>query len=88
MYYIGNERLTIMRLVWMIEPEDDMVFFSEAFFEPSDKMMDILSGSQGIDSISFIDEDSDFFFAFIELDHTYMICHELPGISFMDFPEE
>lgn len=77
-----------MRLVWMIEPQDDMIFLSEACFEPSDKMMDILSSSQGIDGISLIDEDSDLFFGFIELDHTYMICYELPGISFMDFHEE
>ena len=79
-YIIRNPHLTIMRLVWMIETDNDMIIFSEALFDGFDKVSNIVSRVKNIHHIAFVDEYNCLFFRFIETDISDMILYELSGI--------
>ncbi len=79
-YSIWNEHLTIMRLVWMIEADDDALIFSEALFDGFEKVSNIVSRVEDVHCISFVDEYNCLFFRFIETDISDMILYELSGI--------
>lgn len=65
-----------MRLVWMIEAYDDVMFFSEAFFDRSDKVPDIVSCVEDIHRIPLVDEYDRFLFILIDSDISDMIFHD------------
>ena len=87
-YRIGNEHLAIMRLVWMIEADDDVHIGSKALFDGLEKISYILSWVKDIHRISLVDEYDSLFFIQIETDIAYMILYELSRIFVPYFLQE
>lgn len=69
-----------MCLVRMIEADDYVHIVSEAFFDSSDKVLDILSWVENVYHILLVDKHNSFFFFFIKTDISDMVFYEFSPI--------
>lgn len=69
-----------MCMVRVIDMQDDMAFFSEAFSESSDEVGDIAGRLEGGHSIPFVDKHGHFFLCLIENDIADMVLYQFADI--------